>query len=1352
MLHLKKILVFCYFSIICTLTCSSALSFFFDYYTVQDGLSNSSVKAIFQDKDGYIWFGTKDGLNRFDGNEFKIFRSDINKTNTIVNNDVTCIVGDKHGNLWIGTFNGISLLDRSTEKFLDFAKKNAKVNLPEGVVTDIYIDDLERVWVSTKKGLYLINTSTYEVTVLLKGVNVNCMNVCGRGFLLAEVIERGLALIDVQSLKIEYVCDNAKGRPIINEIFRDSQGQVWLGSITNSLFLYAEKQHKLVPVPLNTPEGMSFKNEQIHCIREFNDTTLVFGTNTGLFLLNPKTRKCTVRVNNTPAIGSINHDRIMSLCKDSQGGLWVGTFAHGINYYNPYRNQFKFYDLKIDNNEPIGIAGNIVECNGTLWVGHEKGVSSLSLKTGQMHYYDIQSMGPNAGRSKDSKFIFKENNETLWIYLLNNGLYTFDVKKKKLFNRISIAPSAQVRSIAQDGKGRFWIAEEELSIYDPKSRTINANLITNIDSKTKFTLAQCILVDDRKNIWVGTRTDGVILYSYEIKGGKENLMARNRISGLSSANISVLFEDRSHRLWIGTYGAGIYCYIIEKDSVIVYDDKNGLQHNLICGIQEDEATGDIWVSTLTGVSKIVHGNSAITNYTFRTGFPLREISQNSFIKASDGNFYIGGSNGVASFRPSDFLPNPYKPHVKINSLKSLAGAGDNKSVNYTTPTSLENIVLDYSQSSFVISFTALNFLFPKENRYAYKLEGIDNEWINSGNRHEATYTNLLEGEYLFCVKASNNDGVWNDDFTTLKIKVLPPFWRTWWAKCFYLIIALILLYIIIQYLISKKTYEYKLQIKQIEKQNIEENHQMRLRLFTNFSHELRTPLTLIIGPLSDMLKDSAIPEKLKYSLRMMDKNANRLLLLVNQLMDFRKLESNAMKLHVRNVDLLSFINELLATFQALADKKQIQLKCLYEYEGNNIWFDTILIEKVIFNLLSNAFKNSNSGDSIIVQVSEEKENLLISVKDTGLGIASEDIKQIFDPFFQVSQGDVAGMFGSGIGLNLSKSIVELHSGVIWAESKPGEGAIFNVQLPLGSAHFMPTDFVTEEVDNRLNQSTEKHSLLELNEGSSEMIKESDGLKKVILVIEDDPDVLNYIKHQLVIIYEVLEAENGADGFMIAADVMPDLIISDVMMPIMNGIELCNKLKSDMRTAHIPIILLTARTMTEQVQEGYEYGADDYMLKPFDSALLKTRVKNLILGREKLRKLFKMNIALPDVDVLKSSSDEKFLRKVFDFIEKNIDNSELCIEDFSDEIGMSRVQLYRKLKALTDTTPSKLILQVRMKVAVKFLQSKEYPINEIAYKVGFSDPAYFSKCFKAIYHTTPKAYSLKYISPVEGEDE
>ncbi|NDW08213.1 two-component regulator propeller domain-containing protein [Dysgonomonas sp. 520] len=1308
-------------------------------YTVADGLSNSSIKAICQDSLGYVWCGTKNGLIRFDGYEFRTYNYNVEKEDVVYSNDITCLTKDSSGLIWIGTFNWIIQFDPYTEKFVELDLKYSNGELPKGVVTNIWIDKKNKVWISSKTGLYVIEEKEVKAIESLKGAYINSMAFYDAENLLLEVMNKGVALFNTKTNKLQYL-DESKvaGRPMIYKIFRDSKGKVWMGADSNNIFTYEPSDQSLVPIKIQMPEDVKFDNDQIHDILEYNDSILILGTDNGLLGIDPQTHTYRRNISSMLQTNLLLHNRIMSLYKDNQGALWVGTFNKGMKYCNPNRYYFNFYDLDADKNQPAGVVGNLVEENGTLWIGHERGICLKDMKTGKLSHFDLESKLAGQNTKFELFFIYKDVPHLLYLYLLNRGIYTFDLNTRQIGRQINIPPASQVRSMAKDMNGNIWIAEEELSVYNPQTGEVNSNLSTNFNNITSFMMAQDVLMRHNGNMLVGTRTGGVWEYEYDEQHRNKYLNAtRLNFEQLKDKNVNVLFEDSKNNIWIGTYGSGLFRCDLDKKECSLFDVNNGLAHNSICGILEDETNGDIWVATLNGVSKISEQNGRIINYTGKMGFPLAEVSRKAFIKGSDGLFYVGGSNGLTSFDPNSFrngVSNP--PAVRVSLVQSLNTKDDTKVLRYDNFEDLKKVEFPFNHSSIFIQFSALNYFFPRGTQYAYKLEGFEDEWKYT-ERNDVVYSNLPEGEYVFCIKSCDSDGVWHDEMSTIKITIHPPIWRTTWAKILYVLAFLGLLYFIIQYFNNKKTSKYRQEIDRIEKDNIEKYYQMKLDFFTKFSHELRTPLTLITGPVEDLLKDNSLPNKLLYPARLIYKNTNKLLLLVNQLMDFRKMEHGAMSLKVQQVDIDIFLSDQIENFNELARKKGISLAYMNQYWEKDIWFDAELMEKVIFNLLSNAIKHTNKDGEIVITSKKKDGNLIMSVRDNGEGIAKENLELIFNPFYQVHQGNRSGMFGSGIGLNLAKYIVTLHNGRIWVESTLGDGSEFFVELPLGKDHFEPshTEIIATNRDDR-NRVLEKNSISPIEIEKQDEEKSDIDNKPLVLVIEDDDDLRYYITSQLSDQYSIIEAADGKEALAVATDKLPDLIISDIQMPVMDGIEFCKLVKDDLRTAHIPVILLTARIMSEHIQEGYEALADDYILKPFDANLLKVRVRNLINNRIQLRKLFSSQLSSPEVPSAELTTNDSFLEKLFEIVRNRIEDPELSINDLSEELGVSRAQFFRKIKAISDVSPNKIIQNIRMKMAADFLKTKQFTVAEVAYKVGFSDPAYFSKTFKSVFNITP----------------
>ncbi len=634
----------------------------------------------------------------------------------------------------------------------------------------------------------------------------------------------------------------------------------------------------------------------------------------------------------------------------------------------------------------------------------------------------------------------------------------------------------------------------------------------------------------------------------------------------------------------------------------------------------------------------------------------------------------------------------------------------------------------------------MDYLFPDGVKYAYRLKGVEKEW-NYVNRNEAIYSNLPAGIYTFQVKVCSSDGVWGDAITSLPLIVNPPVWLSVWAKMLYSLLVLFMIYLILRYYYMKKTAKYRLKIEEIKKENIERDYKMKIELFTNFSHELRTPLTLIKGPAEDILYDEALPRKFVYSVKQILKNSNRLLLLVNQLMDFRKIEHGAMQLNLSNVNMVSFMTERIDSFSELLQKRGIMIRYTNDYYGSNWWIDADLMEKVIFNLLSNAIKHSKDDSVIKVVSSAEGDKLLLSVQDYGEGISQENIDKIFDPFFQVKQGSMSNMFGSGIGLNLAKYVVSLHHGKIWAESVVGQGTTFFIELQLGKEQYTKDDVVYVEGDSvDKTFALEKESLKPIGEPLWEDTNPNETDEApVVLVAEDDEDLRKYLVLQLSASYKVIEAANGRAALELALEKFPDIILSDVMMPEMNGLEFCEQVKSNPKLAHIPFVMLTAKVLDEHIKEGYSVLADDYILKPFNITVLKAKVESIIKNREQLRRLFGEKMSAIEVPMPEIAAVDPFMDKLIELIKEKASDSELQVSDLYEAMGYGRIQFFRKIKAVSGISPNNLIVNIRMKMAADMLRENQYTISEIAYQTGFSDPSYFSRVFKSVFQITPKEY-------------
>ena len=832
----------------------------------------------------------------------------------------------------------------------------------------------------------------------------------------------------------------------------------------------------------------------------------------------------------------------------------------------------------------------------------------------------------------------------------------------------------------------------------------------------------------------------------------------NDSSSLSSNVINAIYEDSRHNLWIGTW-AGLNKFDYRTKTFKAFRKKDGLADNVVYGIIEDDE-GNFWVSTNQGISKFDPVNLTVENYNTADGLQAQEFIRGSFLKSKSGEFFFGGVNGFNSFFPNEIADNPNVPPVYITDFwiyNDLMKPGVPHSPLEANITETKEIVLPYTQNEFSFEFAALNYSQAFKNRYAYYLEGYDKTWRDAGTQRKASYAKVPPGLYTFRVKASNNDGVWNENGAVIKIIVHPPWWKTWWAYAVYAmaIVALFLWYR--QNLINRERLKNDLKLEHLELTKMQEMDKLKSYFFTNISHEFRTPLTLILSPIRDMVSGN-FKGDVKKQYQMVIRNGERLLRLINQLLDLSKLGAGSMKLKTSNLDIVQFLKPIVSAFDSLAQRSHIRFIFEHPAGAVMVYFDPDKFEKIITNLLSNAFKFTREGEiklsvrTLGTNSGDDSEKVEIAVIDSGAGIPQEYINSIFDHFYQVAHHSNAE--GSGIGLSLTKELVELHKGKIIVESVEGKGSTFKVRFLLGKSHLKES-----EIDDSNGPLVSTHKIiagfdypvLPVQQETVPAPELHAGIDLPrILIVEDNNDMRGYIRQSLENNYRVLEAANGKDGLKLGLEIIPDLIISDVMMPGMDGVALCKAFKNNIYTSHIPMILLTAKADMESKLEGLETGADEYLSKPFNSYELQVRTKNLIRSREILRERFteSKKTALEPKEISITSLDEKFLKNVLQVIEKNIADSEFRVESLGKELEMDHTAVYRKIKALTGETAVEFIRNIRLKRAAQLLKQQKLTVSEVTYHVGFNDLQYFRTCFKKQFGVSPSEYMTRVDSDMD----
>ena len=1328
---------------------------------LNEGISQLSVMTIYQDSRGYLWFATKNGLNRFNGKEYKIYHREDGNEQSLSNNSVTSITEDQEGYLWVGTNNGLNRIDLNTN---EIKRYNLETNgLVANSISTVYTDRSGCLWVGTWEGLNRYNregdhfeyipieddTERAMIVTLLEDSS-------GRFWIGTR--NKGLLLCDHQMNLISQFTSESKNMPLnnnnITSIYEDDKKQIWVGCKNSGLNKINLRDNEVTSYT-NLNSGLS--NNSVRCIIEWQGKLLI-GTFDGIFDLDKATERIVKVAGYDDINKSLSHYSVYCFCVDRDKTLWVGTFAGGVNYLNMFTNRFVLHKPQEELNIRTGIYGAITyESPEDLWIATEGyGLLNYNKRTNESHYYLIDPSVRFAFNTNIIKSVFYEDGY-VWCGTTKGEIYKFNIKTKKfsLYHQYPIEYS--IYSIIRDHNDVLWVggASTEFGLTCFVNDSLVTTFYNNVDEPIYFSNVRCILEEEDGVFLLGSTAEGLLRFDTHkkqlTKYSNEASVEKYRIP---NNYISAIVRTKSGEIWVSTYGGGIFQLDESKAIRRIMTVREGLLDNNICTLVES-SDQRLWMSTVNGLIMFDPAKDEVRNYHRHNGIDIREFTLHSGIALPDGSLCFAGSNGFVTFHVEAMDKNNNIPPVVLEQLSvnnHPVKVGDESAILDKVLDGMETIRLAYNENNFSITYQALNYIYATQNQYAYKLEGYDTDWNYVGERNSAFYTNLSPGKYVFRVKASNNDGVWNEEGRSLAIVVQPPLWRTWYAYLFYVIALAAIIYGILYYVNIKRNLEAGLKMKQLEKQKQEEFHQAKIRLFTNFSHELRTPLMLIITPFEELVKREDIPAELHDKLSIIYKNAQKLLLLVNQLMDLHKNQAGSMDLKVSEGDICEYIKEIYYAFNQIALTNEVKFTLNCTPKTINGWFDKSLLEKVVFNLLSNAFKYTASGESVLMEVSEvtlkeldpkridglyKDENsqyVILKVKDSGKGIEEGEADKIFTPFYQIPETSGINLSGTGIGLSLVYTIVQLHRGVIYVDHTETKGACFVVILPVSRSAFSEEQIESREIDKIAEiTNTEDISV------SLPVTENKDQPKYKILLVEDDKDVRDYLKKSLEAEYIVIEAADGVRAYEKVVQDFPDLVLSDIMMPKRDGLELCTMIKNDIRIGHIPVILMTARSMVVHIKEGFQAGADDYIVKPFNMDVLQTRIRSLLASREQLKKLYGKRFSPDVMGIEVKSADERFSQKLFDVIEKNISNEKLDVELLCAEIGISRANLYRKLKSITELSPMELIRNKRLEMAAKLLKESEMNVSEIASHLGFNSHSYFSNSFKAFYGCTPTEF-------------
>ncbi|MGH1433164.1 MAG: two-component regulator propeller domain-containing protein [Lewinella sp.] len=1338
----------------------------FQHLSKKEGLSQTSVFAIAQDAAGFMWFGTRDGLNKFDGYQFEIYRNDTTD-NSLAGNDIRTLYADTLDHkLWVGTISGLSCYDSSTDKFTSYYHNEDDTStLSDDAIRSVFRDRKGRIWVGTSVGLNLFNEK--EKTFQQYYFTNNSSPQLGSNDIEVIFEDAQGQLIFGTASGLYYLSETAESEPYefqrlflplsswptdihIKSIQEDEAGNLWLGALKDGVAYWNRTSHTLTVYRNEKNAANVLSNNNIRAMCLDNNGDLWVGTFDGLNVLKKGSHEFIRYKKATTGNDGLSDNSIRSLFIDQRGSLWVGAYYGGINHFDENYNRFtNFHYAPSGDGLGADVVSSFAETpKGNLWIGTEGGgLNFYDRSTGQFKQYPAQLQQGNALSGNNVKQLLLDGNQ-LWIGTFQAGLNLLDLETET-FRHYQHDPLVE-NSLAHDNvyglkrKGHhLWILTYGggLDILDLKEDQFCNFRHDDLDSNSLSSdLARVFLETQDGQLWIGTERGVNKVYL-----GEDGLPARFEVF-LDEERIYTLQEDSKQRAWIGTISNGVYCLNLKSGKLDHFTMSDGLPGNTIFGILE-AANEELWISTNNGLSRYSPEQGTFTNYNYSNGLENLEYNFNAYYKTRAGELLFGGIDGFTLFDPEKILANEFIPALVFTQLKKnnrpvvIAEEGSclQRSINET-----ESITFKYNEANFTLGFSALDYFSPENNHYAYKLEGLDREWKYSVGETEASYTIQREGTYVFRLRGGNSDGIWNPEERTLEIIVLPPPWRSWWAYLIYLALASGLAFGLVRFVRLR----HRLQLEQIAKEQQEELTEIKLRFFTNITHEFRTPLTLILGPLQDLLRREKHPEPVFQQLSLIERNAQRLLNLVNQVLNFRKLVTDHETMKIVHSDFVNFIGELFLPFQETAKLKNITYTFVTETPAVNLWFDQDKLEKVFFNLLSNAFKFTPPGGEITLLITESEDYVEVRVKDNGVGVSPELEGQIFKRFYEKSNLANSSIKSTGIGLAISKQMVELHHGKIFLDptsnnnDEKAKGATFVVQLLKGRNHFTDAEILTDYSDPEETANYEPMLTLPAtlaappNKGEQASPPPTAPL---LLIVEDNPEVRSYIEQVFAEQYRLVTAENGLEGLAMAKKHLPDLVVSDVMMPEMDGITFCGKLKTDLEISHIPVILLTARTASLFKIEGLRIGADDYITKPFHPEELVLRVRNTIQSRQEARDKFARVLTLDPKKVTITSADEDFLNRALQFVEVNMNNTQLSVENFAHEMAVSRPLLFIKIKALTNQTPNNFVKSIRLKRAAQLLQQGKFRVTEVADHVGFRDPRYFSKCFQKEFNQTPSEY-------------
>jgi len=1295
----------------------------FDHIDMHTGLSNPTINSIYQDENDMIWIATRDGLNRYTQGRIEVFRPEIGDTTGLFGNNIQSVCGDGNGKLYLQCLWGLVEYDQRLQRFRRIATQD--------IVSVSYGDN--RLWICSSHTLYTYDTQQQRLE------KYNEFDLRERLTCVQE--SQGMLYVGTRDgvfrMSGQQVTDRILPGTEVMCLYADAAGDVWVGTLAHGLYRI-ETSGRVIHYRHEPDNLRSLSNNYIRAICEDNRRDVWIGTAAGLNRLHRSTGEFSRYTHAETDPNSLSNSSVWSLMKDRQGTLWIGTFYGGIDRFNPDYAFASYYRAE-EGGLSFPVVNQAVEQDNRLWIATDGGGLNCFDRRTQTFTHYRKGEALHTLPSDIIKDIWPEPDGTgLWLGTHLGGLCRFDTStgrvKRYSLPEVRGIGSNDIRSVEQY-EGRFYLGTKNLVwVFDPatgESRPLIGEFLS--ESRQVWNMR----IDSRHQLWFST---SFAIFRYDLRRDELHRYTydRSQLGEIGENYQNCFFEDSRGQMWLGSAGSGLFRYLPESDSFLPVNTRNsGILGDYIIHLTES-ASGHLLVATNLGFSRHDTREMTFRNYAIRDISPLSAINERGLSVTSQGEIVIGGFNGMVILHEHelDFARPEFRidfTELRVNNR--TVRPGDDTGILCEALLYTPEIRLGHRHTTVSVEYSVSNYIRLLREPVEYRLEGFDPHWISAPEGNRLSYTNLSPGVYTLRVRSLDGQAE-----RALHLVVRPPFYATWQAYLLYAVVILSLGWYLLRSYVSQVKLKTSLQYATKEKDRIEELNQNKLRFFTNVSHELRTPVTLILSQIEGMNDSREVPRSLQPRLTAVTKNVRKMQQLLNEILDFRKQEQGFLIPKVQHLDVSAFLREICTSFREYAEARHTELRLEGDEQQIELWFDPALMEKVFYNLLSNAFKFTPEGGRVTVSLHRSATTVEVRVTDTGIGILPDKLPYIFDRFYQVDHN--RHHRGTGIGLALAKGIVEAHCGEISVHSREGKGSEFCVSLLQGASHFDTVSYTTGAESYQLNYDTPPDGETELQE-ATDSTSEGDYTptrQPKILIVEDNAELLQTLRTLFVPIYTVYLAADGEEGLQKAQEEQPDIILSDVMMPGISGVELCRRIKTQLSTAHIPVVLLTARAAIEHTLEGFKTGADDYIIKPFHNKLLVARCNNLVNNRRALQAMFRRNADMQTDMLAVNVLDQQLLDKAIRIVEENLTHPQFDVVRFAEHLNMGRTTLFSKLKGITGQTPNEFIMSIRLRKAVHLLRNHpELNVTDIAFQTGFSDTAYFVKCFKSNYGKTPLQY-------------